>query len=116
MRTASRAGSDSQLCRVTLSAPVGELDVSVPFAMPVAELMDELVAVGVSAPRPGPAWQLETEGGHPLRPDATLAESEVEPGSVLILRRAMIDHANWPLDLRTRIALPARLSGGSRFR
>jgi MinD-like ATPase involved in chromosome partitioning or flagellar assembly len=77
-----------QPCDVTLTAPAGMLEVSIPLDIAIAELMPDFAAIGVGEhARPASGeWVLAAVGGEPFPQTSTLGECGITHGSELILR------------------------------
>ncbi len=73
-----------------MQGPLRRLDLVVPATTPVAELLPELVALGVGGTDGGPGrvspWRLSRALGPDLEPDRTLREAGVRDGDLLLLR------------------------------
>lgn len=74
-------------CRVTVVGSRRRLDVTLPAAVPVADLMWDLVEMLGEANGSLPAsWALVRVGGHALDPELALSEQGVATGTMLFLR------------------------------
>lgn len=116
-------------CRVTVQGPLRRLDLVVPATTPVAELLPDMVALGVGgadgAGDPVRPWRLSRALGPDLAPDRSLREEGVRDGDLLLLRHesapplgvlrsdpvvalaAEVDRApgRWTAERRTSLAL-----------
>jgi type VII secretion integral membrane protein EccD len=74
-------------CRVTVVGSKRRLDVTLPAAVPVADLLWDLVEmVGESDGSLPARWALVRVGGHALNPELALSEQDVVQGTMLFLR------------------------------
>lgn len=88
------------LARITVRAPRRRLDVAVPYQVPLAELLPELVrragearAEGGHAAVPPAGWVLRRGDGASLQPEVSLSRQGVRDGDVLYL---VPQHLSWP--------------------
>ncbi len=123
----ARLRAVAELQRITLDTPRGLLDVSVPFDVPIADLLPEFVEVGTTGAPAANGWILTSADGDAFPEHATLADCGTANGGVLVLRAGVADTApatkpqltprvadERPLSVRTRLVLPARLTPAQR--
>jgi type VII secretion integral membrane protein EccD len=79
---------ESTVCRVTVMAPSGRMDVGLPVEVPLLDLLPALLAhAGSAMDGIGPAWALQKFGGEALDPTASPGHLGLRDGEVLYLRR-----------------------------
>jgi type VII secretion integral membrane protein EccD len=87
--------SDSALVRVTVASATRRVDLALPGAVPVAELVPELArSVGLlDATTVHGGYRLHSLGGRELAPDVGLASQDVEDGAVITVTSGTPDLA-----------------------